>query len=278
MLAGAGERDGQDERATPAEQYRALRKQYDSASSSGVALTDAERLKFIGQVYRHRDALAQKFLELAETHPHDPIALDALIQAIWQVNTTPWPRELVGEDTTRAKAFELIRRNPIRSDALGPLCQRISDGFSKDYETFLRAVVAENPHKTVQATASLSLAHFLYHRLQRVDFCREQPELAREFADLFGTEYLELLLRQDRNTAMKEIEYAFEQIVKNYADVTLPGGEMAAERARVELFAIRNLSVGKEAPEIEAEDQNGNRFKLSAYRGKVVLLDFWSYV
>jgi peroxiredoxin len=30
------------------------------------------------------------------------------------------------------------------------------------------------------------------------------------------------------------------------------------------------------APDIEGEDQDGVRFKLSDYRGKVVLLDFWS--
>ena len=58
----------------------------------------------------------------------------------------------------------------------------------------------------------------------------------------------------------------------------LPGGDAVAERAKVELFEIRNLSVGKEAPDIEGEDQEGKRFKLSDYRGKVVLLDFWSRV
>ena len=42
------------------------------------------------------------------------------------------------------------------------------------------------------------------------------------------------------------------------------------------LHEIRHLSVGKEAPDIEGEDQDGKRFKLSDYRGKVVLLDFWS--
>ena len=35
------------------------------------------------------------------------------------------------------------------------------------------------------------------------------------------------------------------------------------------------LDVGNEAPEIEAEDLDGEVFKLSDYRGKVVLLDFW---
>ena len=33
--------------------------------------------------------------------------------------------------------------------------------------------------------------------------------------------------------------------------------------------------VGQQAHEIEGEDADGNYFKLSDYRGKVVMLDFW---
>ena len=35
-------------------------------------------------------------------------------------------------------------------------------------------------------------------------------------------------------------------------------------------------AVGAAAPDIEAADMDGKRFKLSDYRGKVVLLDFWN--
>ena len=35
------------------------------------------------------------------------------------------------------------------------------------------------------------------------------------------------------------------------------------------------LEVGDMAPEIIGEDIDGKRFKLSDYRGKVVMLDFW---
>jgi len=35
------------------------------------------------------------------------------------------------------------------------------------------------------------------------------------------------------------------------------------------------FQVGMVAPEIEAEDIDGQVFKLSDYRGKVVVLDFW---
>jgi hypothetical protein len=274
----AAEANGQDKSGTPAEQYHRLRKEYDRASSPGAPLTDAERMKFVGHAYKHRYALALKFLELAEKYPKDPIALDALMQAVWQVNTTPWPVELVGEDPARARAFELLQRDHLQSEKLGPLCQRVSYGFCKEYETFLRAVLAKNPHREVQATACLSLGHFLNARLQRLDLCKEQPKLAKEFAGLFGKDHLAELLRQDRDTALKETEAVFEQAARRYGEVKLPGGDTVAERARAELFGIRNLSVGKEAPDIEGEDQDGKRFKLSDYRGKVVLLDFWSYV
>src|SRR5262245_3447748 len=277
LLVATGGR-AQDRPPTPAEQYAALRKEYDIATGSGVPLTDAERLKFVGRVYKHHFAVAVKFLELAEKYPNDPIALDALMQAVWQVNTTPWPVELVGEDTARPRAFELLQRHHCRSAKLGPLCQRISYGFCKEYEPFLRAVLATNPHQNVQAAACLSLGRFLNNRLQRLDLCQEQPELAREFAGLYGKEYLAELLRQDRPKAFQEIEAVLTQAAEKYGAVKLPGGDTVAERAQAELFGIRNLSVGKQAPDIEGEDQDGKRFKLSDYRGKVVLLDFWSYV
>jgi hypothetical protein len=278
LLVVAAEGNRQGKPATPAEQYKKLRKEYDRASSSGVPLTDAERLKFIGRVYKHRNALAHKFLELAEKHPNDPIALDALMRAVWQVNTTPWPVELVGEDTARAKAFKLIQRDHIRSDKLGPLCQRVSYGFCKEYEMFLRAVLAKNRHKNVLATAHLALGHFLNNRLQRLDLCKEQPQLAKEFAALYGKKYLAELQRQDRAAALREVEKVLEQAVKKYGDVKLPGGGIVGELAKAELFGIRKLGVGKQAPDIEGADQDGKRFKLRDYRGKVVLLDFWSHV
>ena len=272
------EGNGSDKPATPAEQYKALRKEADRGSGDSFPRTDVERLKFVGRAYKHRFAMAVKFLALAEKHPDDPVALDALTQAVWQVNTTPWPVEMVGADAARARALELIRRDHIQSDKLGTLCQRVCYGFAREYETFLRAVLAKNPHKAVRAAASLSLGRFLNNRLQRVDLCREQQGLAEEFAGLFGKAYLAELKRQDRDKVLKEIEAVFEQAAQRYGDVKLPGGETVAGLAKAELLSIRNLSVGKEAPDIEGEDQDGRRFKLSDYRGKVVLLDFWSYV
>jgi hypothetical protein len=37
------------------------------------------------------------------------------------------------------------------------------------------------------------------------------------------------------------------------------------------------LATGRQAPEIEGEDIDGVPFKLSDYRGKVVVLTFWGF-
>src|SRR5262245_36754537 len=171
LSVGPAAGNGQDEPPTSAEEYKALLKESRKGPGGALPETDAERVQYVGRAYKHQFAVAPKFLALAEKHPNDPVALDALLQAVWQVNTTPWPVELVGEDPARPRAFELIQRNHIQSDKLGPLCQRVSYGFCKEYEAFLRAVLAKNPHRDIRATACLSLGHILYNRLQRIDLC-----------------------------------------------------------------------------------------------------------
>ncbi len=41
------------------------------------------------------------------------------------------------------------------------------------------------------------------------------------------------------------------------------------------MFEMRNLQIGMQVPDIEGADLDGVDFKLSDYRGKVVMLDFW---
>jgi hypothetical protein len=283
----AAEVRAQDKLSSPSEQFKAIlkesqdrsnaaHKEFVASAPEGRQPSDEKRMEFVGRAYRIKYEQAPKLVELAETYPNDSIALDALIEAVWQVNTVPWPVELVGRDDTRPRAFALLERDHLRSDRLGPLCERISYGLCAEYETFLRAVLEKNPHKEVRARACLALAHYLNNRALRLDLVRDQPALAREFADLYGKQYVEGCLRQDRARATGEAEALFERAVRAYGDVKLPDSETVAEKAGPSLFGIRHLSVGKVAPDIEGVDQDGVRFKLSDYRGKVVLLDFWS--
>src|SRR5262245_9268725 len=273
LSVASSQDQGQNKPATPAEQYQAILGEYQRAAS-GTGTSDEDRKQAIARVDKLRDGLALKFLELAEKNPSDPIAVDALMQAVWMVNYNPYPTG--GKDSPGGKAMALLLRDHIRSDKLGPICLRIASGFRVEYESFLRTVLEMNPHKNVQALACLALAQFLNNRSQRLDQIKEQPELAKEHERLFGKDYLEELQRKDRVQDAQEIEALFERAGKEYGNEKIPFAGTVGEKAKAELFEFRYLLVGKEAPDIEGEDQDGQRFKLSDYRGKVVLIDFWN--
>jgi hypothetical protein len=69
----------------------------------------------------------------------------------------------------------------------------------------------------------------------------------------------------------RETEALLERAAEKYGDVKYPTGGTVGAQANNVLFSIRDLAVGKQAPDIEGDDQDGQHFKLRDYRGKVVL-------
>ena len=267
----------QDDPVTPAEQYRAIQKEFgEAAHANWKATTDEQRQHAAARV----EPLPLKVLELAEKNPNEPWTLDALTYVItleyWLDNYSSHPGW--GKDSRQARSIAILLRDHVRSDKLGETCKRVQFGFRKECETFLRTVLEKNPHRDVQGRACLSLGLFLTGRLNRLDLLKDQPDVNRRYEGLYGQDYLDTLRRQDRVRATAEIEAVLEQAAEKYADVEIPFGGNVGDNAKKELFAIRHLAIGKEVAEIEGADQNGIRFKLSDYRGKVVLLYFWQQV
>ncbi len=278
MVAGVSRADA----GTPAEQYAALLKEYRPVSSGmRGANTDRERKEAVERL----GVYPAKFLELAEKHPGDPIALEAVRQAIqamgttdsatqiaWEMNRADFPTGIT--DGSAGKTVALLLRDHLMSDKLAPVIDRMRYSYRLESEEFLRTVLERNPHREVQAIACLSLARYLNDRLRMVDLVEDRPELTRRYEAVFGKTYLPELQRLRRTGLASRIETLFERAAAEYADVKIRNGMVGAQ-AKSELYEIRHLSIGKAAPDIEGKDQDGRQFKLSDYRGKVVLLYFW---
>ena len=266
---------GQDAPVAPEARYQALLKEW-AAVARGLweAKTDEDRKAVAERAVK----LSPRFLELAESDPSAPIALDSLVQVvmqeIWLENNTAHP----GRDgeSLEDRAIALLLKHHLASDKLGEACTRMCYGFRKQCEVFLRTVAEKSPHREVQGLACLRLAQFLNGRLRRLDLIDGQPEMATRYAGLFGKSYIEELRLTNRVEAIKEVEALFVRAADKFGDIALPWDGTVAATAKLELVEIRTLAVGMQAPEIEGEDQDGKQFKLSDYRGKVVLLYFWS--
>lgn len=231
-------------------------KEYRSAKSP------EDRKKLIDEKAPKPEKFAERFMEFADKHAKTEVAANAL----------GWVVEQAGHTPKGKVAIDKLGKEYIDSKAIGDICEAIAGQGTPDAEKLLARILAENKNKSVQGSACISLAQYF----------QNQAEMARQ---LDGPEkaQIEQFLGAERVAALKVGPAAFEkkaedyfaQVVEKFADVNR-GRSRLGETAKSELFEIRNLSVGKTAPEIESQDLDGNKVKLSDLRGKVVVLDIWA--
>src|SRR5215813_4597731 len=101
-------------RARQGKQYQALLKERrDAPEALSKARSDEERNAAVARLQK----LPLRFLQLAEEHPKDPVAVEALIQTVVLVNGTSFPAG--GKDSPGYRALALLRRDHVKSDRLG---------------------------------------------------------------------------------------------------------------------------------------------------------------
>lgn len=264
-----------DKLEEPAGQFRTLSNEFNRVAYAWrQADSDTEQRALLARIAH----IPLQMLELARSHPQDPIALDALTQVVTQeywINTyTAHPGW--GNASPQAAAIAILLRDHLNSDKLGEACKRVQFGFRQECETFLRTALEKSPHREIRGLACLRLAEFLSLRVERLALLKDQPDMARHYEAVFGKDYMGNLQSQDPAKAIQEAEAFYIQAGEKFGDVKNPDGGTVGARVKVVLYEIRHLAPGREAPEITGNDQDGLSFKLSDYRGKVVLLYFWS--
>ena len=139
------------------------------------------------------------------------------------------------------KAVDTIIENHIASPALESFAESLAGlarSIGKDEAREAAAsLIAENPHASIKLAAH---------------FARFQ------------------MLRRSKEPEDRVVREADEKAI-----LELGPDSIAAMRVRGPDFEKNKLQVGMKAPEIMASDLDGVDFKLSDYRGKVVVLDFW---
>jgi hypothetical protein len=264
--------------ATPAEQYKAILADYERAVADfrkalSSAKTPQEQQKVFEekQPEKKREAFAARFLKLAETNPKDPVAVDALL---WVATNAPSIDS--APESPHAKALTMLARDHVRSDKLRPLVEGMSFSLDEGSQKFLRSVAEKNPSREIQGKASLALAEQAENRFQIAQEFKDNPDRAKVYEPILGKKTVDELVKADLGKLNQEAQTRFERLAKDYGDLSARQNSTMKELAHIKLDALRDpVTVGKAVPEIEGEDIDGKKFKLSDYRGKVVLLDFW---
>jgi len=246
VTATAVTEETREQAKSPVEQYKALVDEYEE----------------IGE----KEQFAVRFFELEEKHPKDPVAIDALV----------WILEKRRNQPEAIRAIELLQKRHLQSTGLDRACRSISRVPSLAAENLLGTIAKSNESVDVRAQACYFLAELLERKVEVVDQLKGEPELVERVLQYYGEDYGKHLLSLTTEKLAQQLEQVYQRMADSFPDVEI-GDEKMGEIASRSLFRIRHLSVGRVAPEIESEDISGKKFKLSDYRGKVVVLSFWGH-
>jgi thiol-disulfide isomerase/thioredoxin len=234
-----------DSTATPEEQLTALREAVDAAiekagpdfrKAYSGAKSVEEKKKLLAEYKKLLDPFAPRFLELAQKYPKESAAVQALV---WVVGS-------VQDGAASNQAVELLLKDHLaRLERFANVLVRSdAPGVARLYQGMLE----KSTEKRDQAVAALTLGRYNKNMM-------ESPFLAPK----------------EKEQKSKEAVTYLERVVAKHADQ-----KELVEAAKTELFEIQHLAVGKQAPDLTGVDGAGKALKLSEFRGKVVVLDFWA--
>jgi thiol-disulfide isomerase/thioredoxin len=230
---------------------KAYHDEFEAAYEAAKAKGDAALKAFKFEKPRPGYAFAPKFLAVAEKDPEGPDAVDALKLAMrYSSGDTRSAREI------RARAIKILQEHYVTKAQIKGFVYQLAMTEEPGARKVLDDVIARNPDRKVQAaTYKARIAY-------------------REYLIRFA----EMIKDKDR-AAMIEKSEGKEAVSQRLARASLAQGEIDAMKKtlREEYRGyFLDLSVGRTAPELVAQDVDGKPVKLSDLRGKVVVLDVWA--
>jgi thiol-disulfide isomerase/thioredoxin len=203
-----------------------------------AAKTDAERDAVVAKVPTIAKPFGDRAVKLAKANAKDPFTPQVLAFAL-----------LAAENEA---AGDLLLTTEVESRMMHSIVESAGNqSENRIAAKFLKDAIVRSKDKSVQGTACLALAELEFGKSESAKDQKAAAALAKSAE-----------------------EYA-EKVSKEYADVAGSKGKLGEQAKRL-LFQIHHLAIGKTAPEVISKDLDDKETKLSALRGKVVVLDIWA--
>ena len=266
--------------ATATEAFGQAPSAFKSRLDAIVKAQDEAHQRFVKEITQKQGSAADHYtaavrkntdevLALVRAHPKDPENVQALKFVIKTARAGP--------DDESYQAMEILLRDHVCDPGMGEVCGQIFFFVHVPVaESLLRAVLETNPNRVDRGLACHTLAVYLKLQARMVRRIRENPAQIERYVHERHKASTERFVKQaDLEALDKESERILERVIAEFADVEdsydhRPLGTIAEG----ELFAMRNLPIGKVAPEVSGKDHEGKAFALGDYRGKVVVLTF----
>lgn len=205
------------------------------------AATSPDEQQEIYATFRKGTPFVENAIRLAKRDPSSDAGFQALAFALVAGPLNPKKKE----------AIDLVVEHHKDRDSLAQMLPRLI-GESDEDLAMLDELAEKSKSDNVRAVAVFSKGRTLFQKGENA----EDTEQAKE--------------------SFAKAETAFEMLSDKFGEVPLVQQAGLKKQADGFLFQMKNLTVGKKAPEVELENLEGKKEKLSDYQGKVVVLDIWA--
>ncbi len=155
----------------------------------------------------------------------------------------------------RLAAIDLVQNGPIPAQA----------------EQLIADIIRENRELPEAAQLAITLRYSSYDPSKRDKVKAQLAALRRSKNPTVQAAVLYATAEMTKETNAKAAVPLYQELLAKYPTTNY------AKRAKGAIFEAENLQIGMVAPEITGPDHEGKTFKLTDYRGKVVILDFWGF-
>jgi peroxiredoxin len=229
----------------------AMKKKFDTEMADlkdrfGKSTSAAEKKEIQAEARELAIITAQKALELAKDDPKDAAGFEAALFVIEKAGRYGAAKEL---EAAAAIIGEHHINNPKVKEVMPALA-----GAGPVGQKLFEAAAEKATDKDVKALALYFLGTIESGKLEEEEDAKKIDEIVAK-----ATEFFEKAAKES-----PEAKVGTSTVAKEVA------GQMD------ELKAIKNLAIGKPAPDVESVGLDGKKVKLSDYKGKVVLFDIWA--
>jgi len=227
---------------------------------------------------------AKQMIDVAVLKPNDAGARDALL----------W---IISRNTRVADNHTEIKQRAVRmlldDHVNDPEVARSTLAFhiaSTEREALMEGLVSKATAQETLGLAKIALAKYLMSRAdlsEHVQSGHGNEDVLKRVYRVYGEEYVMSLHSMDLAGIRERAVQLLEEVSNKYDDIPfvrsgrmgvfdLERNKSLGQTSQYMLDEIRNLAIGKAAPEIDGVDINGHPLSLSEHRGKVVVLVFWA--
>ncbi len=206
---------------------------------------------------------SKRFMVIAHKYPDTTAARDAVLFAVAQTS-----------GKQKDEAMNHLLDHYSRSVQLSKIADSLTEEVpSQEIENWFYKIIDNSTDDSDRAHAINGLAKYV----RQIEFFKKTLDVNPAYAARLPSAQIDYIYQARTEAQNAKLASLLREAIEEFSDIQFLRETTYGDIAARELFELENLQVGCVAPDITGKDLDEIPFKLSDYRGKVVMLDFWGH-